>query len=304
LCAFLVLTDNNYAQHSDFSHFGKNFAGSGASVIGFEESTISMQYKDIRPDFPSNEVSYLFAGSHYFKQLKIGLGGYIFRESVANRSIRTTSSALQMNYTIRFRSGLNMRFGIDLHLLTKRLDFSSFVFGDQITEGADEFVILPTTSVVPTHESVAKLNAATSVIFYRRRYYFGLNVYNLLQPEIEFYNMSERTPLLFQIIAGGDFKRIRNKDELKSGYDFDVRYSYQRGFHTCLFKAAYEKNRIRAGLGYKTARIYQFNDSKSLILYAGYQVRNLKIGYSYDVSLNRFLNSHEIMLMFVFERKE
>lgn len=297
------------AQAPQFSQFyaaplylAPSFAG------GTDGSRIVMNYRNQWPQIPGAFVTYAFSFDHYFHNYRSGLGVLVLRDQAGSGRLANTQGGLAYSYNFQIDRNWTLRPGLQFLYAQRTVDFHRHVFGDQLTlEG-----ILPTTLVAQPIDKVGYFDASSSLLAYSPQAWGGLAVDHMMTPNQSMTQEESRIPLRFSLFGGYRFHYGgRYAEQARESISLAVMYKNQGRFNQLDLGAYWSKDPISLGLLYRgiplfNNQIHGLMNNDALVVMGGLRTENLRIGYSYDFTISRLINStggaHEISLIYQFNQ--
>ncbi|HSV87272.1 MAG TPA: type IX secretion system membrane protein PorP/SprF [Bacteroidales bacterium] len=300
------------AQEPQFSQFYAAPLYLAPSFAGATDgSRLGLNYRNQWPSIPGAFVTYAFSLDHYFHNFNSGVGLLVLRDQAGTGRLANTSMNLMYSYNFQVNHNLTLRPGVAFSVAERTLDFFRLTFGDQLDLGGQH---RPTTvnPVVPI-ERVRYFDAAASVVAHSNTIWAGLTVDNLMRPNRSMLDgQVNRIPMKFSVFAGyryeyGGFLR----GDADESISLALLYRNQGKFNQLDVGLYWSKHPISLGLLYRGIPIFNnyehglFNND-AIVAIAGIRTRFLRLGYSYDMTISRLINttggSHEISLIYHFNQ--
>ncbi len=313
------------AQISHYSQFYTTPMTIGPSFAGLTSgSRFSLNWRDQWPAVAGTFTTYSAAFDHYFARAKSGVGVMVFRDQAGSGNLALTETGLMYSYKLKIgekRGNFNnewfLRPGIYFKYSQRTLDFHKLVFGDMIRH--DGMVVGATTEYPPL-PSKGYLDFAASLMGYTDLYWAGFTVDHLLRPDQALKLEAEsRIPMKFSVYGG--FKVILNKKRRNritrysrnpESLTFTAHYRYQGGYDQLDIGAYWDKDPLVLGAWFRGIPVVDkmrggFENIDALIVLLGYKItKNLRIGYSYDITVSKLLGNtggaHEVSLVYEFNK--
>jgi len=285
-----------------------------------EASRLSLNYRDQWPAVPGVFRTFSVGIDHYFARAKSGVGILAFRDVAGAGNLGLTEFGLQYSYKIKVgqkRGNLNsewfLRPGIQFKYSQRSIDFEKLTFGDQILggqSGSSEFV--------PFNKKYY-IDFTASLLGYTDLYWAGASVDHLLRPSQSLIGSNARMPMKYTAFGGAKIM-LRQQKNRRVRYDREgenltiaVNYQYWGGFDQLDVGGYWTYDPLILGAWFRGIPILDkqdktFNNIDAIIVLVGFKVSpNLKIGYSYDMTIIRNLfshtgGSHEISLVYEFNK--
>jgi len=287
LSAFISLR----AQDPEFTQFYANplylnpaFAGSAKCP------RFCLNYRNEWPGFYKTYVTYSASYDQYIDRLSGGIGILVVNDKAGNGTINTTDVSGMYSYNADVNRFFSIKFALQGTYHQKSLDWTKLTFGDMIDRRRG-FVY--NTNEIPNGYPVMTRRTAdisAGILGYSSRYFFGLAVHHLTQPQEGFISQGNSPlPMKFTGHAGA----MIQLDRINATYiSPNILYQYQGQFQQLNLGMYFMKGVVVAGLWYR--------NQDAVIALIGIQNKQFKFGYSYDVTISKLANvsagSHEISL--------
>ncbi len=303
----LVLSATCYAQDPQLTQFyaaplylAPSFAGST------EGSRVVLNYRNQWPLVKSAYQTYAMSYDHYFASKKSGVGVLFVKDVAGTGELSTTNFGLQYSFDLTVTPKWHLRPGIQIQVTQRTIDFEKLVFFEQLT-----FVgTIPNNSEANTMEHTAYLNFAASILGYSRTEWFGVNFDHINRPNQSLRNYESTVPMTYKVFGG---KKISIKGKIGSykeeSLTMALNYKAQKEFDQLDLGVYWYKSSVVVGVWYRgipLLKAYEpgYGNNDAIMLLAGYQLEDLKIGYSYDLTVSKLVSStggsHEISIIFEF----
>lgn len=313
LLCWLVLVqgiDRVQAQDPQFSQFyaaplylAPSFAG------GTDGSRAVLNYRNQWPSIPGAFVTYAFSLDHYFHNYNSGVGILFSRDQAGAGKLASTNMGLQYSYNFKLDHNWTLRPGVHFLYSERTVDFYSHLFGDQLNLDGNHN---PTTIMAPAMENVGYFDASSSVMAYTSNFWAGLNVDHLMRPNQSMTNQEARIPLRFSLFGGYRYDYGGNySGSLSESVSVAFLYKNQEKFNQLDAGIYWSKDPISLGVLYRGIPVFNnhakgiFNNDAVAVL-LGLRANNIRIGYSYDITISRLVNStggsHEMSLIYHFNQ--
>lgn len=298
------------AQDPQFSQFyaaplylAPSFAG------GTDGSRAVVNYRNQWPQIPGAFVTYSFSLDHYFHNYNSGLGLLVFRDQAGTGRLANTNFGLLYSYNFQLDHNWTMRPGVHFLYTERTVDFYRNLFGDQLNIDGNHN---PVTQLPPSMDQVGYFDASSSILTYSSNAWFGINVDHLMRPNQSMTNQDARIPMRFSFFGGYrfDYGGSYFNDHGES-ISVAVLYKNQHKYNQLDAGVYWSKNPVSLGLLYRGIPVFNnhvhgiFNNDAIAVL-AGLRTDNIRIGYSYDITISRLVNStggsHEVSLIYHFNQ--
>lgn len=266
-----------------------------------KQHRFSLNYRNHWPEISAGYKSYVAAYDLNLSEQNSGLGVQLHRDD-AGIFLAQQGVNLGYAYNIKLTSRSNLRTGLNLGIGNQLVDKSKFSFPEDVygIGGNDTEARISNTNIIYP-------DLGFGLLYHNQEFWIGAAVFHLNRPNLSI--TSVESPLAskytihfgYTFVVDGD---IRTNDVATITPAINIR---NQGKHTQVdLNLYYEYAPLVAGIGYRVNPSYGKYDKlvESVILIAGFQIPeyNLKIGYSYDISLSNFLGqkpySHELSLVY------
>ncbi len=299
---FIFICNNLFGQQDPhFTQFYANKLYLAPSFAGASQhDRITMIYRNQWPAIPGTFVTYGLSYDHFFENFNSGVGVLLLRDLAGSGRLSTTNLGIQYSYDFQIVEGWHMRPGIHFFYTQTGLDFDRLIWNDELTSP------IPSTIEPPTLENTADVDFSTSILTYSDRFWFGMTIDHLLKPKNSLYESGQFIPIKLAIFGGA---QIIKKGRLLNPIDETLSVTF-------LFKNHYQINQMDIGLyWYKNPLVlgmfyrgipFLNNEIRgdAIAFLAGYKIENFSVGYSYDFTISKLLNttggSHEVSLNYEF----
>jgi type IX secretion system PorP/SprF family membrane protein len=201
---------------------------------------------------------------------------------------------------------------LSLNMASVGIDIAELIFGDQLD---DEGNVSPSSiDHSSTLNKTGYIDVDASALAYHNRYWAGLTVSNLLRPNQSLTGNESRVPIKLTVFGGTRLPikgNRRRSHEVTESVTFSMLYQFQDKSDQLDLGAYWYKAPFTLGLwfrgipGFTAQTGYQALDA--VIVLVGFQVYDLKFGYSYDYTLSKLNQSatggaHEVSIIYEFNK--
>ena len=300
------------AQDPQFSQFyaaplyiAPSFAG------GTDGSRVVMSYRNQWPSIPGAFVTYAFSFDHYFHNYRSGAGILISRDQAGTGNLANNTATLMYSYNFQLDHRWTMRPGVSFSYSERSLDFYRLTFGDQLNlNGIHD----PSTfNPVQPIDRVGYFDATSSLMTYSDFAWAGLTVDHLMRPNQSMVEgQKSRIPMKFSVFGGYRFDYGgRLMGDRGESISLAVLYRTQGKYNQLDHGIYWSIRPIYLGVLYRGIHIFNNNvhglfNNDAVVAMFGLRTNNFRIGYSYDMTVSRLVNStggsHEISLIYQFNQ--
>jgi type IX secretion system PorP/SprF family membrane protein len=271
------------------------FAGTGL------QTRFGLAVRDQWPAFPGAFISTNFALDHYMPSVNSGVGLLVSHDKAGSGALRYSSITGQYAYEIELKRKVFLRPALQIGWANHAVDYSKLVFGDQLARGgsAGTYEYLNGTSI-----NYADFGGG--LLFFTPKYWAGMGFHHLNRPNQSLLGNEARIPIKFSM-HGGWRTTFRTPVIRDHPQNLVLAFNYKsQGKYDQLDVGGYfERNPFYAGLWYRGIPLLKrydagYSNRDALAFLAGVIVNDLRIGYSYDLTISRLAGqsggAHEITL--------
>ncbi|MFZ4798345.1 MAG: PorP/SprF family type IX secretion system membrane protein [Bacteroidia bacterium] len=300
--AFMFVLLNAFAQDPQLSQFYASpiytnpaFAGA-AKKIRFATNARN-QYTGLNKTYRTSVTSV----DAYVPKMLSGLGAIVSIDQAGDGYLTTIGIGGIYSYNLTISRKWNANFGLKAEIQQKSYDFSKFVFGDQLD--AVRGNIYPTSEIAGS-EIRTFPNFSAGALIYNEFFYAGFATNNLLEPNQSFIVTNSNgqpfiLPRKYTAHLGANISLKQTRFEANRVYlSPNLLFMSQRDFYQVNVGTYIKKQALTVGMWFRqTSR-----NSDAVIFLLGLRFQNLRIGYSYDLTISNArtaaVGSHEVSLGF------
>ncbi|HQW87238.1 MAG TPA: type IX secretion system membrane protein PorP/SprF [Flavobacteriales bacterium] len=291
-----------HAQDPQFTQFyamptyvSPAFAGTGL------QSRFGLAWRDQWPSIPGAFVSYNAAWDHYMQNLNSGVGLLMTHDRAGTGALRYTSVSAQYAYEVELKRKVFIRPAMQFGFVNHAVDLSKLTFGDQLARGG----------AVPTQEyadgrSIRYGDIGAGILFFTPKLWLGASMHHLNEPNQSLLLNESTVPRKFSL-HGGYRMRLLGRVIKQHAEHVVLAFNYraQGRYDQLDIGAYYEREPFFAGLWYRGIPVFKayapgHGNTDALAVLLGFMVKDLRVGYSYDLTLSRLAGrtggAHEITL--------
>ena len=251
-----------------------------------------INYRNQWPQLQNAYISYDVSYDQHFSKSKVSLGILILNDQQLQGIYNSQQASGIFCYQMPFTQKLKLNTALQLNYVQRNLDWSQIYFGDQIDPNTGQ--VLPTTAsqIGSDHKSFLDFNGG--IMVYSKKFYSGITIKHITQPDQSFYSVSKSTlPINTTIGLGMVFQSKANPDNYFSP---NIVFSKQEKFRQLNVGGFVGIGPVLGGLSLR----HTFKNTDALILMVGFKKSVFKMAYSYDSTLYALKGnsggSHEISL--------
>lgn len=292
-----------YAQDPQFSQF---YANSLYLNPGFTGNTTQLRmattYRNQWPSIPQSFQSYTAAIDYNIESANSGLGLLVVHDKAGVGGLRFTNLNLSYANFIQVSRRLAFRPGIRVGYTQRDLNPSDYTFADQIARDNAP------SSVETFQEGTDYIDFSTGVVVaHIEKYWAGIAFDHINQPNYSLLGNEAELPIKMSIHGGWNFEVNGPKTYSTNYLRVIAHYKSQLNWDQFDLGAYYEQEPLVVGFWYRGLPGLKKNDfdipnHDALVVLIGMNTNDLRIGYSYDITVSRLLSdsggAHEISLIY------
>jgi type IX secretion system PorP/SprF family membrane protein len=281
--------DYFFTQNTTSQNFSPSFTGinkSGRINLGAKNNPQLDLYTTVF-------ISY----DHFFDKINSGFGLFFINDNCENK-VGTREFAFNYTYEFNVNKKIKIRPALGISLRNDFVDFHYLVFGDQINFNGG---VSPTTITVPPSPSIFNFDFTSSILIYGDRFWAGFTANHLAPVSNSMYYSDIYVKPKFSTFAGYKiFIEESVNDYFEKSVVLNASYITNTVYDYTDLRVYLNWDIITFALGMRNSIKEKYNtSSSSLISIIGINLKNLKIGYSYDWGIISKANYHEISLTYM-----
>lgn len=308
---FLTAAGLVRGQDPQFSQFYATPLYLNPSYCGTTEgSRVTINFRDQWPAIPGSFITYSAGLDHYIPSLKSGLGLLYLEDRAGAGHLRSTNLGFQYSYHFRVTRKIQVRPGMHFYSSTRNIDFYRLVFNDQVSLSGNN----PSSIEIPPMKKVSFTDFATSILVYTDRYFAGFVIDHMMRPNQSLVDGISEIPVKYTFHGG--YKHYLNGHT--SSYNEEsifaaFQYRSQGKYDQLEIGAYYTKLPLILGVWFRGIPFFKsyqkgYMNNDAIIINAGFQLRDVKLGYSFDLTVSRLISntwgSHEVSLIYEFNQNQ
>lgn len=287
-----------------------NPAFAGTSI----QSRVAMNYRNQWPQLPRAFVSYNFSFDHFFADVKSGVALNVSHDRAGTGALSSTSVSLHYAYEFNLTRQVSIRPAVTIGYGSDFLDIDRLTFGDQLARQEDGVTTLDPDRARFQQSPVAYPDFGTGLLIYAEKFWLGASVFHINEPVQSLTGGESVLPRRFSA-HGGVRLKLSEVGAFSKRQFIVPAFNYQRQglFDQLDLGFYYEYDPIILGLWYRGLPGLKQNANSSinqdaLAVLVGYEINNMKIGYSYDLTISSLTpnsgGAHELSIIMEFASKK
>ncbi len=287
------------AQDPEFTQFYANPLYLNPAFAGTARCPrIALNYRNQWPGISGTFITTSASYDQHVESLYGGLGLMVTNDQAAN-TLKTIRVSGIYSYQIKVNRKFSIRTGFEATYFQKSLDWSKLTFGDMIDERRG-FVYQ--TGDLPRGGTRGGIDFSAGIIGFSDVFFFGFAAHHLTQPDESLIKGESPLPMKLTGHAGaviplaGAAAKYQTNDASISP---NILYRQQEKFTQLNMGLYVKKGPLVGGVWYR--------NKDAFITLIGIQTDNVKIGYSYDVTISKLSvasgGAHEVSFTVNFDCK-
>jgi type IX secretion system PorP/SprF family membrane protein len=294
----LLKVETSFGQDPEFTQFyatpiytNPAMAGTGQCDGG---GRAVLNYRNQWPSLPGTFVTSAFSYDQHFDKIGGGIGLLAVRDQAGEGLLTSTNLSGIYSYQLRVNKKFTMRFGLEAQFGMRSIDWKKLRFEDQI-DPAKGFV--NPTSEPYIGNQISYANFGTGFLAYTPKFYGGIAVHNLIEPNQSFYGDPKAIVPRRYTAHAGVVVPLDKRKQPKATFSPNILFMLQNKFTQ--INAGFYINRgpLVTGLWFRQT-LGEEKNPDALIVLVGFRKDKFKFGYSFDLTVSQARaaarGSHEV----------
>jgi len=288
----VFLIENINAQDAQFTQFYANPLYLNPAFAGTARCPrFCVNYRNEWPGLNKTYITTSASYDQHIDALSGGIGLLVVQDRAGNGTLVTTDASLMYSYHLKITREFSINFGLQGTYHQKTLDWTKLTFGDMIDRRRGFVYNSNENPGQFPNQTVRNVDVSAGILGYSKRYFFGVAVNHINQPQEGFIGNNSPLPMKITVHVGANIPLAKGGETYISP---NILYQYQGQFQQLNIGMYFVKGSIVAGLWYR--------NQDAMIALIGFQTAHFKVGYSYDVTVSKLSSvsagSHEISAQF------
>jgi type IX secretion system PorP/SprF family membrane protein len=294
------------AQDPHFSQFYANPLYLNPALAGSALTPrLTLNYRNQWPLMEADFVTYGASYDQYLPAINSGVGLSFMTDRAGQGILVSGGISALYSYRLKINREMFVNFGVKASFFQGRLDWGSLTWGDQFDPIRG--LVFETEEVAPASTSKSIVDFSAGAVYtYKDIFFGGVSVDHLTQPSNGFYDDKLSKLHMKVTLHGGAVIDLRNRKYRGARYDRitispNIIYQQQDNFKQLNIGVYFNKNPFVIGAWYR----HDITNGDAIIVLLGFEYKNLRFGYSYDVTVSKLQNStggaHEVSLGYTFD---
>lgn len=267
-----------------------------------ESHRLAMKYRNQWPGVSKAFTNIAASYDYNASKLNSGIGLLFLKETMGSVGFTNTNLRLLYSYNFYITREQSIRLGLNVDYVQKQLDASKLIFNDQLyTKNSQSFEQLYSNG------ASNYFDGGFGALYSHIGGWLGASVNHLSRPSISTFDRKSRLPMYWNVHGGLKLVAFQEYIEaFKYAYIW-ASYRHQANFNQLDIGAQFIINGFTVGATYRGVPIQKKlfidrNDALAVTLGYNIPVMNMRVGYSYDMTISRLSikssGSHEVSLIF------
>lgn len=300
----ILLSTKVYGQDPQFSQFYANPMYLNPALTGnTAQFRMASTYRNQWPSIPQGYVSYTAAFDYNIEKANSGVGFLATHDKAGNEGLKFTNLALLYSTYVRLNRLSFLKGGIKVSHTSRGVNQSELLFSDQIIRDGAPF------SIEDIGDNISHIDLGAGLLLANtQKYWLGVSIDHINQPEYSFLGTNSFLPIKTSVHGGWTFElEPKGKISRPTFVKAIVHYKSQGKWDQVDIGAYYEQDPLFVGLWYRGIPWFKEDETdspnnESMVAMIGVKSDDLKIGYSYDITISRLARNsggaHEISIIY------
>jgi type IX secretion system PorP/SprF family membrane protein len=289
------------AQDAEFTQYYANplylnpaFAGSARCP------RLTMSYRNQWPAMSGNYVTTAAAYDQHFDAISGGLGLIVMNDQAGRGVLSTTRVSGIYSYQQAISRKFSLKAGAEVTYLQKALNWNDLTFGDMIDPRRG---FIYQTQEIRRGGVVQAVDFSAGLLGFSDKYYFGLAVHHLNEPNESLVVGTSRLPMKYTFHAGAVLPLQRSVTGVEATISPNILYRLQGETQQLNLGLYVNKGPLVGGVWYRGVFFTDYKDA--FIVTVGIKSDVVQFGYSYDLTVSELTpatgGAHEISMTIQFD---
>lgn len=276
------------AQDAQFSQFYANPLYLNPALAGsIDCGRVVLNYRNQWPALSNAYVSYNASYDQYIPGIRSGIGVLAMSDRQGDGALVRNSVAAFYSYKLKVSDPIVISFGVQGQYFQAVLDQTKLIYGDQIDPTTGE-VYRETDEPPVKNDNIGVVDFSAGVAMtYYDQWFLGVAVHHLTQPNMSFYDdPNNKLPMKFTFHGGVTINAsegmLGNNDSEDFIIEPQILYMQQGGFRQLNFGLYVSKKPLVLGAWFRS----NFSNPDAVVALVGLKFNNIRIGYSYDITVS------------------
>ncbi|MBC8319595.1 MAG: type IX secretion system membrane protein PorP/SprF [Bacteroidetes bacterium] len=277
------------AQDPEFSQYYANPLYLNPAYAGSTEcGRLGLNYRNQYPSLANAYITYNASYDQSLPGINSGFGFLVMNDAQGDGGLVRTSAAAFYSYSLKVSNTVNIRFGAKGAYYQEKLNWDKFIFASQID---------PTTGNInpysgeppPPKDNITAVDFSAGLVMnYIDKFFVGVAVDHLTQPNLSFYsNTDSKLPMKITVNGGVLINASTGGLGNAGGSDIIIQPNFlfmnQENFQQLSAGLYVNKYPFVVGTWFR----HNFQNPDAVVALFGITYINLRVGYSYDFTVSQ-----------------
>lgn len=305
----LLFTLKGSGQDPEFSQFYANPLYLNPALAGANTCPrLVLNYRNQWPGLSNSFVTYNLSYDQYVDKIFGGVGLLVNTDNAGDGILRTTTASLMYSFRLQAGKHTTIHMAVQGSFFQRALNWDKLQFEDEIDPQLG-FIDNTTSEQPPDHTSLMRADFSAGAVFdWKGILHGGVAVHHLSQPDVAFYSSNKNKlqmkftgHLGMNIPLDGSGGEFGTTDEPSFYLAPNVIYQQQGPFHQVNAGLYVIRYPLIIGGWFR----HNFENADAVIALIGIEYQNLKVGYTYDMTLSKLRSNtggaHEVSVAWQFD---
>jgi len=254
-----------------------------------------LSYRNQWPGILNPFVTYNASFDKYSEAMHGGIGLRIMKDDQGGGVFNQINADLIYSYYAKINPSITAKFAFEASIYQQNMNSRDLVYANMIDPAAG--VIFPGNEAVVV-EPFLSPDFSTALLLNIKKYFIGIAVTHIPQNIVD--NHNEFLPVKYTLHAGGVLPIFNNgSKQSKFFLEPNVVFINQQNINMLYYGMYFDVSSMSFGVFYRQNLEFHFD---AMVVSYHLNVKNLTIGYSYDITLSKFikqtLGTHELSLTY------
>lgn len=307
-CILATLSFHVAAQDIQFTQFYSNpiFLNPAYTGATFEHRFV-LNYRNQWPGISKTYSTFAASYDYNITDIKSGVGIQVIRDKAGSSALSTTGILGSYAYYYQVQKFKHIRLGLQLGYISRFYDHSGLVFNDQLYTGSS------VSNDIEVGPRVNFLNINAGALYTTPLLWAGFAFHNINKPNTSLVDGSNPLPMKFSVHGGYRFVLEKRGHNLIKYVAPGINYRHQAKFDQLDIGVNFFYAPLSVGVWYRGLPFKHYkpgySNADALCLLLGVDIKeyDLRIGFSYDLTLSRLatksMGAPELSLIYEIAKK-
>jgi type IX secretion system PorP/SprF family membrane protein len=265
-----------------------------------------------RNQWPGIKRAYQTAMAAYdynLSDVSSGIGVFVLQDVAGTAGLTHRQAGVSYAYRFTVKKTKELRLGLNASYNMKSLGFSNLTFNDQLVTGSS------VSNDAANYSRKNFLDLGAGALFNGSKVWLGVSAKHLNKPNVSMIGQQEALPMTLSLHGG--YRYIiegRSKTVIKKYFTASFNYRHELKYDQLDLGFYYFHAPINFGFWYRGLPFKNYpghvnNECLAILIGCEIPKRNLRIGYSYDLTisslgLNNTMGAHEVSLVYEYSQQK